>query len=121
MRDSRFPDQLLHQHLTEASGMRDRQTNVFIKMKRLNLGPIDVLGLSERTQEFELRCGSRRDDASLSSPRDSAPNRRRGLLSGSAAQRSSIPEHFEQHGKIQCEIEIGNELYKQTPFADAAV
>jgi hypothetical protein len=101
--------------------MCDGQTNVFIKMKRLNLRPIDVLGFSERAQEFELRCSRSRDNASLSSLRYSAPNRRRSLISGSTAQRSSVPEYFEQHGKIQCEMEIGNELYKPTPLADAAV
>src|SRR5450631_889046 len=118
MLDSGFPDQLLHQHLTEASGVRDRQTNVLIKMKRLNLGPIDVFGFRECTQEFELRRSRSRDNASLSSLCNGAPNRRRGLLSGGTAQRSSIPEHFQEHGKIQCEMEIGNELYRPTPLAD---
>jgi hypothetical protein len=96
--------------------MYDRQANVLIKMKRLDFGPIDVFGLSERTQEFELRRGRSCDNASLSSLGDSAPNRCRSLISGGTAQRRSILEHFEQHGKIRSEMEIGNELYKPTPW-----
>src|SRR6266567_952244 len=121
MRNSRFFHQLLHQHLTETSGMRDRQTNVLIKMEDLDLSPIDVPGASERIQEFELRCSGGRDDASLALLCDSAPNCRRGLLGGSAAQRGFVAEHFEQHGRIQSEMGIGNELYKPMPLDDAAV
>ena len=45
-RDSSLADQLLHQHFAKAAGMRDRQADVFIQMKRFEFS-VDSRRLGE--------------------------------------------------------------------------
>ena len=64
--DSRFADQLLHQHFAETARVRDRQPDVFVEMKGLHLFQSIPGSLVNASEELELRgCGGG-DDASLS-------------------------------------------------------
>src|SRR5260370_7839982 len=67
MRDTCSPHQLFHQHLAEAAGMCNRQTDIFIQMKGFKLGPVDAWGFCQRIQKLELRCGGGPHYASLPS------------------------------------------------------
>src|ERR1700687_170149 len=80
--------------------MSDRQTDIFIEMKCLNLSPIDAWDLCQCIQKLELRRCRSSNDTGLPGLRDGASNRGCGLLGGSTAQSDFVVEYFKQHGQI---------------------
>src|SRR4029077_18413676 len=97
LRDSSFSNQLLEQHLAKASRVGDRQPDVLIEMKHLNMLPVEVGHFGERVQEFQLRSRCRGDDARLAIIPYSAPNGRGSLLRRRVAQRDLVVEYSQQH------------------------
>ena len=72
--------------------MRGGQPDVFIEMKQLDPGPIDIRLLHESVQKFSLRCGRGGDNACGSTIVDSASNRSRPPASLRHCRVISCPE-----------------------------
>src|SRR6266496_388962 len=78
--DSRLIDQALEQILPKTRRVRDRKSDVFVKVENFDTTPIDVRSSSERIKEFELRCARSRDNSSDATLAYGSPNRSRGLI-----------------------------------------
>src|ERR1700722_19482491 len=95
--DSGLTHQSLPQEVAEAGRMRDRQSDVFIKMEQLNPHPVDI-GLDDQgIEKFELRCPSGGNHAGASVILNRASNRGRGLFRGCLAQRLLVRKYLDHH------------------------
>ena len=77
--------------------MRDRQSDVFIKMEQLDPRPVDI-GLDHQgIEKFELRCPRGGNHAGAPAILNRASNRDRGLFRGCVAQRLLLRKYLDHH------------------------
>src|SRR5207245_10123354 len=72
--DPDFIDKALMQVLTEACGVRFRNTNVLVQVEHFDASPINFRHLGQRVKKFKLRCYRGCDDASLAAHCDRIAN-----------------------------------------------
>src|SRR5579862_2881879 len=96
--DSGLQHQLLHQHLAEAAGMRDRQTNILVQVKCLHPAPVQTGDFGKRIQKSRLRGRGGGYNAGTSTRVNGAPDGCGRLLRCRATQRNFILEDLQQHG-----------------------
>ena len=90
LRNSGLVDDALQQKFTKARRMNERQSDIFIQMKGLNLVPVDACHPRQRFQELKLRVARRKNDAATIPLSDGQPYRGRSLLSRRPCEQSDI-------------------------------
>src|SRR5579862_1544444 len=85
----------LVEYFAEACRMSPGQTDVFVEMKCLNLGPIEARRIRQGVEELELRSRCGGNDSCVAMAGDGLPNCACGLLGGSLAERWFVTKYPE--------------------------
>src|SRR5579871_628434 len=97
LHNSSFLDQLFHQHLAEAARRRDRQTNIFIQVKDLDLAPIDLRFARKMVEKYYLRCSGCGHYAGASLLMNRLANRFCRVARSGLAERLLVVEYLDLH------------------------
>ena len=95
--DARRTDESIEQVFPKARRVIERQPDVFIEMKQLDLLPVDAGLIDERVEKRDLRSPCRRDDTRAAPCRNRVANRLRRLHGCRATHGSAVPVCQDPH------------------------